>query len=177
MKTKIFSLFLIISISLGFSSCDKNLVGFHEIQALPDLEASTVQVGKSWKRIKTSHPRLQWAPKSFAKVYTVEQIKKQNDSDVAVVKMVASETSEKANDSPEGYDAATMGIFSKMFDPQETFEGKLVLDLGSGKVLDYEEKFVGMYTAIDVPRGKDADKAPDTLMMGFTYIVSLKKVD
>ncbi len=158
----------------------------HSILALPDAGNRVVSVpqggktriyyqGDSWIRIKPSHPALKWAPKSLAKTYTLEQITKEKRHRVALITMNGAESVESAEDAPES--AGLMGIFGNIFDPQEIYTGRFTLDLDTGKVMEYNEKFVGTYTAMDTPKGKDSDKGPDVLTMGFTHEISMEMSD
>jgi hypothetical protein len=67
-------------------------------------------------------------------------------------------------------------MFAKMFDNQDHFAGKLILNPADGSVELCEETLVSTYTASEMPQNAPADALPDTLMMGLTNGISLKKV-
>ncbi|MCD6394018.1 MAG: hypothetical protein J7M40_10985 [Planctomycetes bacterium] len=146
----------------------------HSILALPDIAKSTLRAGSSWSRIVGSPPGL-LTPKSFEKTYTLESVEGPKGNRVATVLMNAVESAEPAPDA--GKQAAGMGIFANMFDATETYTGKMVLELGTGKVLQYNEKLVATYLAAEEPRGGSGGKGPDTLTMRLTQSTSMEIVE
>ena len=144
---------------------DKSLSRIHRIHALPDAAGIAAKKGYSWTMSQKSHPRLQWAPKTFQKKYTVTDVK----SKVVSIAMNANEdTGSDDEQSP-----ALPGPLGQLFDPEESFNGQMVIELDTGIVQKYSEKFVGTYTAVDPMAKKD----PDILTMGFTDAVSIELVD
>ncbi len=150
---------------------DDRLIAQHTILALPDDEIGPVSKGMSWKRIEASHKGLRWAPKSFAKTYTVTKIAQKDNQQIVQINMDATESLEPA----EGQKVRGMGPFAKIFDPEEKYTGQIVLK--GGKIDNYSEKFVGTYVAAEMPSGASADMEPDALTMGFTRSVSIEKLD
>ncbi len=146
----------------------------HSILALPDIARSTLKRGESWSRIVASPPGLLTA-KSFEKTYTLESIEGPKDNQVVTVLMNAAESAEPAPDT--GKQPAGMGIFANMFDATETYTGKMVLELGTGKILQFNEKLVATYLAAQEPQDKSSDKGPDTLTMRLTHSVSMEIVE
>jgi len=137
----------------------------HKIYALPDTAGIAAKKDYSWTTSQKSHPRLQWAPKTFQKTYTVTGVK----NNLASIEMNADEDT----GSDQGQSPALPGPLGQLFDPQESFTGQMVIELDTGVVQKYGEKFVGTYTAVD-PMAK---KEPDILTMGFTDAVSIELVD
>jgi predicted small lipoprotein YifL len=150
---------------------DERIADRHEIMALPDPGASDLKVKGSWNRVVPSPPGL-LTPKSYQKVYTLTRVDGPKSNRIATVNMVAAESAKAADNAPEGIKG--MGIFANMFDTKEAYTGKLVLETGTGKVLDYYEKLEAKYLAAEEPAGGSSDKGPDTLTMGFTYAVTVK---
>lgn len=148
---------------------DDRLVTLHSILALPDSGSSSVSKGQSWKRIEASHPGLRWAPKSFAKTYTVKQVAKEDGQQSVQIEMNAIENF----DAIDGQKVRGMGPFSKIFDPEEKYTGQIVLK--DGRVENYNEKFVGTYVAAEMPSGASAEMEPDALTMGFIRSISIEK--
>ena len=146
----------------------------HSILALPDIARSALKTGESWSRIVGSPPGL-LTPKSFEKTYTLESIEGPKGNQVVTVLMNAAESAEPAPDTEK--QPAGMGIFANMFDATETYTGKMVLELGTGKVLQYNEKLVATYLAAEEPRDRSSDKGPDTLTMRLTQSVSMEIVE
>ncbi len=137
----------------------------HEVPALWDANK------KSWEQTVDSPPGL-LAPKKFKKIYTLTGVENRDGKKVAVVTMNAAE----AGDSAQGQSSsAGMGMFAKMFDSTDKFTGQLLLDVDSGRVAEYEETLVSTYVAQEMPENAAPDKGPDTLTMGFTHRVAMKK--
>ena len=153
---------------------DKRIASRHEILALPDLDKSVVREKGSWSRIASSPPGM-LSQKSFEKVYTVTGIEGPKGNETATVEMVASESAEPAKDASS--QMTGMGFFANMFDSQETYTGKLVLETGTGKIREYGEKLAAIYRAAEMPQGGDESKGPDTLTMGFTQEISVEIVE
>jgi len=74
--------------------------------------------------------------------------------------------------SGDGQNPTLPGPLGQLFDPEESFTGQMVIELGTGVVQKYSEKFIGTYTAVDPMAKKD----PDILTMGFTDAVSIDLV-
>ena len=128
---------------------------------------------KSWTQVVPSPPGL-LAPKTFQKTYTLSGVETRNGQKVAVVKMNAAETAEQAKD--QKVSAAGMSVIAKMFDSEDVYTGTLLLGLGSGAVIEYDETLVSTYLAQEMPENAAPDKGPDTLTMRFTNRVSMKKL-
>jgi hypothetical protein len=140
---------------------------------LPSTDKNITLSPKGWTQVAPSPPGG-LAPKMFNKVYTVEQISKDN---TATVTMAAKENlTEKPTEDPKA-SGNNLGFLSKLFDNNDSYTGKLVVNLSSGIVNSYEETFVSSYTAQDKPSNASADTPPDTLIMRLTYSLNLRKID
>ena len=73
-------------------------------------------------------------------------------------------------------EAKGMGFFEKMFDNKETYNGKMLMDLTTGKVNRYNEKLKSEWVAVEPAEEVKSDKGPDVLTMGFTYTYSIEKI-
>jgi len=135
----------------------------HEIPALWDAGQN------SWTQTVDSPPGL-LAPKKFKKTYTLTGVENRDGRKVAVITMTAAEAGEAA----KGQTAAGMGMFAKMFDSTDNFTGTLLLDVNSGRVVEYDETLISAYIAQETPENAAPDKGPDTLTMGFTHRVAMK---
>lgn len=136
----------------------------HSILALPDIAKSTLRTGSSWSRIVA--PKDLLAQKSFEKTYTLESIEGPKDNRVATILMNATESEEPVPDAEK--QLTGMGILAKMFNSTETYTGKMVLELDTGKILQYNEELVAIYLATE---------GPDTLMMRLTQSISMEIVE
>lgn len=146
----------------------------HSILALPGIaQRTTTKTGSSWSRIVA--PKDLLAQKSFEKTYTLESIEGPKDNRVATIVMNATESAEPVPDTEK--QPTGMGILAKMFNSTETYTGKMVLELDTGKILQYNEELVAIYLATEEPRGGSGDKGPDTLMMRLTQSISMEIVE
>ncbi len=147
---------------------DSNLSRIHQILALPESVGVACRKGYSWTKSQKTHSRLKWAPKTFQKTYTVTGIESKGGHQIASITMTASEdTGAEKGQSP------LPGVFSDILDPEESFTGQMVIELDTGLVRKYSEKFVGTYTAVDPIAKKD----PDIFTMGFTDTVTIERVN
>jgi len=140
---------------------------------LPKNKAE-LKKGKSWSVLKGS-PAGMLVPKSYEKVYTLEEVKKDDGKEVAIVKMEARPSSTKAAD-VQGESAKGMGFFEKMFDAKESYKGELVMDGANGSVINYHETLKSEWVATEPSEEVKSDKGPDILTMGFTYKYSIEKI-
>lgn len=152
---------------------DERIVERHQIMAMPEGDPITVTSGKGWNKVVPSPAGL-LAPKNYEKTYTLEKVEGGKDNPVVFVKMVGKESKEPVKEGTKTMDS--MGPFAKMFDTQESYEGQLVLETGTGTVRKYQEKLVVTYLASEAPADQKPDKGPDTLTMRFTYNFDLAKV-
>ena len=146
----------------------------HGILSLPDADKSLLRTGDSWTRVETPQLRLM-VPKAFEKTYTFNKVTGRGENQVAIVNMNADESPT----TPIGVSKSSSGIglFSNMFDIDEKYTGQMVLELATGKVAKYNEKFVTTYTAAEPSAKQKADKGPDVLTIELTYSIALEMLD
>jgi hypothetical protein len=147
--------------------------GIRERHEIPALWGAGKGGAKTWTQVVPSPPGL-LAPKSYQKTYTMTGVETKNGQKVAVVTMNAKESAEPVEGQKTS--AAGMGMFAKMFDSEDVYTGKLLLDMNSGEVIKYDETLVSTYLANEMPENAAPDKGPDTLTMRFTNRVSMKKL-
>ena len=70
-----------------------------------------------------------------------------------------------------------IGDFSKMFENNETYTGRLTLDLTAGKVEKCLEKLQSEWIAVEPTAGEEEEKEPAVLIMTATRIYHLEKID
>ena len=148
----------------------RNLMSPEQIEkrhsvSLPEEQAAKIAKGESYSKVVPSPPKT-LEPKAFEKIYTLDRI----EDGIAVIEMSA-----LPSDQPvEGMDEqAGLGFMAKMFDTQETYEGRMKFDIKKSQVLSLNEKFKATYFATDP--NKDPEKS-DKLKMGLTFNVSLEKL-
>lgn len=153
---------------------DKSIQKRHEILSLPDGDKSLLRTGDSWTRVETPQLRLM-VPKAFEKTYSFKKVTGQGENQIAVVNMNADESPT----TPVGAQkiAGGMGLFANMFDTDETYTGQMILELATGKVAKYNEKFVTTYTAAEPSAKQKPDRGPDVLTIKLTYSTALEMVD
>ena len=147
--------------------------GIRERHEIPALWGAGKGGAKTWTQVVPSPPGL-LAPKSYQKTYTMTGVETKNGQKVAVVTMNAMESAEPVEGQKTS--AAGMGMFAKMFDSEDVYTGKLLLDMNTGEVIEYDETLVSTYLANEMPENAAPDKGPDTLTMRFTNRVSMKKL-
>ncbi len=152
---------------------EEEIVKRHEVLDLPDAPAA-VKPGAEWERIVPSPPGL-LSSKSFRKVYTLSEIKTQDDKRTAVITMAASESAVPAEDTLDGQGG--LGIFAKMLDNEDEYTGKLVMDLDTGKIREYDETLVSSYIAQERNPSASPEQGPDTLIIRFIQRVERKRID
>ncbi len=131
---------------------------------LPDAEKNQLHIGDNWSN-KRSFDFGMLGSESYEKIYTLNQIKNQDNRQIAVVEMDAIPASE----TPEEQSAK----FLKRSDNTKTYTGELEIDLTAGKVRKYREKLQQEWT-VDF---SSSEQEPVILTMSATRFYSLEKVD
>lgn len=139
----------------------------HQVAIMPEDAANALSVKDSWDKVVPSPPGL-LAPKSYKKTYTLTAI----DGDIAKIEMTAGISGEGPSDS-----GSSMGIFAKMFDNKDDYNGTAKINLTSGDVISFKETLISTYVAQEMPGGGDPEKGPDVLTMQFIDRVELQKLD
>jgi len=153
---------------------DESIQKRHENLFLPDADNSLLREGDSWSRTKAAQQRLM-VPKTFEKTYTLKSVTEQDGRRTAVVQMNAAETA-----TPPGSVskiAGGIGLFANMFDTEEDYTGEMLLDLDSGRVAKYYERFVTKYVAAEASAKQKPDKGPDLLTIVLTYVTTMEMLD
>jgi hypothetical protein len=147
----------------------------HGTLVLPEAGKEQLRPGQSWSNIKTFNYRA-LGTGSYEQIYTVKEIKKRVDRQIAVVQMNAVPSSEDAN-SLRGKQA--MGTLSDVFgaDTTQTYTGWLEMDLSSGKIQKYSEKLQAQWLIVDPEAEQKGDKEPSAVKMGVVRSYSLEKID
>ncbi len=152
---------------------EEEIIKRHEVLALPDSPAA-VAAGSSWERIVPSPPGL-LSSKSFRKNYTLINVDEKEGAKLATVTMTAGESSVPADSQAAA--GGGLGIFAKMLDNEDEYTGKMVLDLNSGKVQEYNETLISSYIAQEANPKATPEQGPDTLVIRFIQKVERKSVN
>lgn len=142
----------------------------HGAVILPEVSKNQLRPGQSWSSLKTfSFPIV--GPQSYERIYTLKEIKKRNDIEIAVVEMNGIPTAKIAE---QLHKEQIKDNFAEMFSNTETYTGRLEFDLTSGKVEKYFEKLDVEWVVVDP---ESTDQAPSALKMGAVLVYRLEKVD
>lgn len=135
---------------------------------LPDTDENKLLTGDNWSETNTfSFGML--GSESYEKIYTLNQIREQDNQQVAVIEMNAIPAVEKA-------DMQTAEFISRS-DSSKIYNGELEMDLVAGKVSKYSEKLQQEWT-VDFPSSEmEAGQEPVILTMRAMRFYSLEKID
>ena len=153
---------------------DDEIVGRHQVLALNDAGKSLAKKGDKWSTLAAS-PAGMLRPKTFEKVYTLTDIKKENGSNIATVTMEGSPSSKHIPEASEK--ESVTSFFANMFDEKDNYNGKVVLNLTTGEIESYQELLKVEWLAVEPLKEKESEKAPDQLTMGFTNLYSIEKTE
>jgi hypothetical protein len=143
----------------------------HTILALPDANDNRVPPGETWSEIESFSFDMMGA-KAYEKVYTLKEVKEQDNQQIAVVALNAVPSSQMET---ELHKEQATNPFSKMFDTKEDYTGQLKLDLTTGKVQQYTEKLTIEWLIVD-PQAKQ-DQEPAALKMATLRSHSIEKIE
>ena len=149
------------------------IVRRHEVLAFPDTTAA-IAAGDTWERIVPSPPGL-LSSKSYKKVYTAAELKDDDAEKLATITMTAGESAVPAEGAASSQ--GDMGIFAKMLDNEDDYTGKMVVDLKTGRIKEYNEKLISSYIAQETNPKATADQGPDTLIIRFIQSIDRKLID
>ncbi|MGB8227242.1 MAG: hypothetical protein WCE45_10335 [Sedimentisphaerales bacterium] len=153
---------------------DEEIARRHQVLALMNTEKTLSKKGDKYSTIVAA-PEGMLMPKSFEKVYTLTDIKKQGSDTIAVVDMSAATSSKRAADTPADKQQK-MNFFANMFDEKDNYTGKMVLNLTTGEIDSYQELLKAEWLAVEPSQEQKSDKGPDQLTMGFSSLFSIEKV-
>jgi hypothetical protein len=147
----------------------------HGTLVLPATDKNQLSQGQSWTNKKTFNYRSLGIG-SYEQIYTVKEIKKQGDQQIAVVQMNAAPNSADVNSMRE---KQAMRTASDIFgaDITQTYTGSLEMNLSSGKIQRYSEKLQSQWLIIDPEAEQKGDKEPSSVKMGVIRSYSLERVD
>jgi hypothetical protein len=145
----------------------------HGLTALPVTDKNQLRTGNNWTSVKTfSFGRM--GAKSYEKIYTLKEIKDQDNRQIAIVEMNAIPTSEMAE---QLYKQRETADFSEGFDNIGTYTGQLKLDLTTGKVEKYIENLQSEWIVAFPSVEQQDDEEPVVLTMSDTRLYSLEIID
>ncbi|MFH1716873.1 MAG: DUF6263 family protein [Planctomycetota bacterium] len=147
----------------------KELIG---IPALPAADKNRVLPGGTWSNIESFSFELM-GPKSYERIYTLNEVRKIGNRRVAIAAMNAVPSTEQAKELHKEEESAT--ALSRMFDNKETYTGELKLDLTSGKIENCREELMIEWFFVD-PNPK-ADERPAALRMTAELSYSIERVN
>lgn len=140
----------------------------HGTLVLPGIDKNQLRIGANWSDTKTFSFGMMGS-ESYEKIYTLNEIKDQDNQQVAIIEMNAIPASETAKEQA--------AAFAKGFDNTKTYTGELELDLTTGKVKKYLEKLQSEWIIVLPSAEQEADKGPAVLTMTATRLYRLEKID
>ena len=146
----------------------------HMVSALIDAGDGAAKKGDIWSTLVAS-PQGMLQSKSYEKQYTLQEVKNQNGQEIAVITMEAVPSSKRVPNTPS--DSKGMGVFTKMFEDTDTYNGRLVLNLSTGQIIRCRESLKAEWVAAQSPEEQTSDKGPDVLTIGFTHLYSIEMID
>ncbi len=149
---------------------DEEIRDRHEIPPLFALQENPVRPGRNWSDLKTFSFGMMGA-KSYERVYTLKEVR-QEEGRSAVVEMKAIPSSALAE---EVHKQQTASPLSSLFDNIESYDGRLVLDLGNGQVREYVEQMRTEWVIAD-PAGAQDGSRPAALKMTARRLHRLERV-
>ena len=150
---------------------NKAIIERHTIPALPASDKNQLQAGGNWSIIKSFSFDMMGS-KSYEKVYTLGEIQDVGGRRIAVAKMQAVPSTERAK---ELHKQQAQSFFANISDNTETYTGELKLDLTGGKVEQYHEKLTTEWFIVD-PNPKENEQ-PAALRMTAVRIYRIGKID
>ena len=141
----------------------------HETLLLPDTDKNQLNIGDKWSTTKTFSFGMMGS-ESYEKIYTLNNIKNQDNRQIAITEMNAIPASETPKEQA--------AKFSKRSDKTKTYTGELELDLTAGKVKKYLEKLQQEWTTAFPSTGQQTvQEEPVVLTMSATRSYSIEKID
>jgi len=150
---------------------DEAIMERHKIPALPAADKNQLHIGGNWSSIK-SFSFTMMGSKAYEKIYTLKEIKDVDNRRIAIARMEAVPSAERAKELHEEQSAS---FFANMSDNTETYTGELKLDLTGGKVEEYREKLITEWLIVD-PNPKE-NEPPAALKMAAVRSYSIEKIN
>jgi hypothetical protein len=152
---------------------DEEIARRHQVMALLDAKGP-YKKGDKWSSVAAS-PAGMLRSKSFEKVYTLTDIKQENNQTIATVEMNAVPSSKRVEGTTEK--DGGMGMLANMFDEKDNYTGKMIINLTTGQIKSYDEVLKAQWVAAESSEEQKSDKGPDQLTMGFTYKYTIERID
>jgi hypothetical protein len=140
----------------------------HGTLLLPNANENRLHIGDNWSNTRTFSFGMMGS-ESYEKIYTLNQIKDQDNRQVAIIEMHAIPSSETQNEQAPK--------FLKRSDNTKTYTGELELDLTAGKIEKYLEKLQQQWTTDFPSAEQEPNQGPAILTMSATRLYSLEKID
>jgi hypothetical protein len=140
----------------------------HGNLVLPDADKNQLHIGDNWSNTRTFSFGMMGS-ESYEKIYTLNNIKDQDNRQVAIIEMNAIPASETSKEQA--------AKFLKGSDNTKTYTGELELDLTAGKVKKYLEKLKQEWTTDFPSAEQEPNQGPVLLTMSATRLYSIEKID
>ena len=140
----------------------------HGTLLLPDADKNQLHIGDNWSITRTFSFGMMGS-ESYEKIYTLNNIKDQDNRQVAIIEMNAIPASETPKEQA--------AKFSKKSDKTKTYTGELEVDLTAGKVKKYHEKLQQEWTTYFPSTEQQTSQEPVILTMSAARFYSIEKID
>jgi len=145
----------------------------HSVKGLGACDKEQVRTGQKWSETEDVSFDLMGS-KSYEKIYTLQDVQESDGRNVAVIEMETIPSSESAG---ELHKKEEENAFKDMFDSSDSFDGRIEVDLGSGRVEKCSENLRAKWVVIN-PAGKvQEDKEPSSLTMTSVRSYSLERIE
>ena len=152
---------------------NKSIEQRHGILILPGSKENLLSAGDDWSNENSFNFPL-FGLSRYERIYTVKEIEKKNDQQIAVVEMNAIPTTGAIETLQQ---EEKFNAISNMFDITQTYNGQLKLNLSTGKVEKYSEKLDAEWVFIDPSMSEKKDSAVTSIRMGAIRSYSIEKID
>ena len=143
----------------------------HTIPALPSADKNQLRTGDNWSSIK-SFSFTMMGSKAYEKIYTLKEIKDMDNRRIAIARMEAVPSAEKARELHKEQSAT---FFANMSDNTETYTGQLKLNVTEGKIEECSENLITEWVIVD-PNPKESEQ-PAALKMTAVRSYSIEKIN
>ena len=136
---------------------------------LPQAGNEQLKPGDKWSRIKTFSFGLMGL-KSYEKIYTLKEVRRDAGHEIAVINMNAIPTAEVE----KGFGEQTAADSSKMFDTSDTYTGDGEVDLTDGCINSYQENLQASWTAAMPPSSSAKGDVNEPVVLNMTAVRTYK---
>ena len=144
----------------------------HSVKGLGACDKKQVRTGQQWSETEDISFDLMGS-KSYEKIYTLQEVRESDGRKMAVIEMETIPSSESAG---KLHKQEEENAFKDMFDSIDRFDGRIELDLSSGRVEKCSENLYAKWIIINPSSKVQKNKEPSTLTMMSVRSYSLERI-